>query len=313
MIFIFLLILRSVNPIEDAKIYSISATYKINVNNSVEESINYTLSSSINKSLIKISKEFSDLSINDGVNELNYTIIPSEKYNIINLTLNNTVKLNLKYVALNEIFQKNNVNLFYTNFDFKEPITKVDIKFILPKGYSIYKEEYSPKDANIVSDGNNILIIWTKGAYKSMTYSVSYYNPFLEENLNNSTTEQNNQEELSEIVKIFNFIKNNIRKLIIFILGLPLFFILFILSITLFIIKKFKKNTNELLLKGFMEDEQRAILYLQKNRVVWQNKLRKDLNLSRVKTTRIIKKLEAQGLIRKEDFGKTNKIFWNSK
>ncbi|MCX8179448.1 MAG: MarR family transcriptional regulator [Candidatus Aenigmarchaeota archaeon] len=61
---------------------------------------------------------------------------------------------------------------------------------------------------------------------------------------------------------------------------------------------------------GFSSDEVKVILSLKEKKVVYQNKLERELGFSRAKMTRIIKKLESKGLIEKEKIGRTNKIKW---
>jgi uncharacterized membrane protein len=48
---------------------------------------------------------------------------------------------------------------------------------------------------------------------------------------------------------------------------------------------------------------------LLKEKIIMQNKLEKQLGFSRAKMTRVVKKLEAKGLIEKERVGRTNRLF----
>ena len=41
-----------------------------------------------------------------------------------------------------------------------------------------------------------------------------------------------------------------------------------------------------------------------------QNKIEKELHFSRAKMTRLVKKLEAKGLVEKERIGRTNRLFY---
>ncbi len=66
---------------------------------------------------------------------------------------------------------------------------------------------------------------------------------------------------------------------------------------------KEKKYTQNL-----FREEKRIINYLLKNREVWTKELVKDLNISKVRLSRKLRKLEEKGLIEKIPFGNENKI-----
>ncbi|MEM5776856.1 MAG: helix-turn-helix domain-containing protein [Candidatus Aenigmatarchaeota archaeon] len=89
-------------------------------------------------------------------------------------------------------------------------------------------------------------------------------------------------------------------------LELFLAFALIVLALIIWI--KSKKDESYLL--GFSNDEIKVINYLKEKRLVYQNKVEKELGFSRAKMTRIVKKLEEKGLIEKERIGKTNKLKW---
>ncbi|MCX8179037.1 MAG: MarR family transcriptional regulator [Candidatus Aenigmarchaeota archaeon] len=63
-------------------------------------------------------------------------------------------------------------------------------------------------------------------------------------------------------------------------------------------------------LMGFSNDEIKVIEILRERKIEMQNKIEKELSFSRAKMTRIVKKLESKGLIKKEKKGRTNKIYW---
>lgn len=69
------------------------------------------------------------------------------------------------------------------------------------------------------------------------------------------------------------------------------------------------KRSDEYLL-GFSNDEIKVIEAVKSKRIVYQNKLEKELGFSRAKMTRIMKKLEEKGLVEREKIGRTNKIRW---
>ncbi|MEM5799910.1 MAG: MarR family transcriptional regulator [Candidatus Aenigmatarchaeota archaeon] len=71
-----------------------------------------------------------------------------------------------------------------------------------------------------------------------------------------------------------------------------------------------KNRKDESYLLGFSNDEIKVINALKEKRIIYQNKLEKELGFSRAKMTRIVKKLEEKGLIEKEKIGRTNKLKW---
>ncbi|MBU5688618.1 MAG: MarR family transcriptional regulator [Candidatus Aenigmarchaeota archaeon] len=81
-----------------------------------------------------------------------------------------------------------------------------------------------------------------------------------------------------------------------------------LIVIALIIWLKIRKDESYLL--GFSNDEIKVINVLKEKRVIYQNKLEKELGFSRAKMTRIIKKLEDKGLVEKEKIGRTNKLKW---
>ncbi len=310
-IFYLLLLLYSVNAIEDLNIYSVNALYVIYQNNSVHEVVNYSFSSAINTSiLVPVNKNISNLFISDGKNELNYSIMENEMNSIINISNNGSItKLFIRSVSLNDIFQKDSTSLFITDFNFNKPVSKLDVKIILPEGFAIYKDEYSPKDATILTDGKNIGLSWSKAnILKSISFSVRFNKPTTEIIENNSSDNRDDKDSFFEISeKRLDYLMKIVVPLL---FGIPFIIIISIIIGSVIIIKRLRIKAKEHLLKGFMEDEQKTILYLQKNKEAWQNKLRHEFKFSRAKTTRIIKKLEDKGLVKKEVYGKTNKIFW---
>ncbi|MFH8080591.1 MAG: hypothetical protein QXO84_01795 [Candidatus Aenigmatarchaeota archaeon] len=83
--------------------------------------------------------------------------------------------------------------------------------------------------------------------------------------------------------------------------------LLLALTAIILIIKSLK---SEDYLLGFSNDEVKVIEAIREKKIVYQNKLERELGFSRVKMTRIVKKLEEKGLIKKEKIGRTNKLTW---
>ncbi|MBU5689531.1 MAG: MarR family transcriptional regulator [Candidatus Aenigmatarchaeota archaeon] len=83
-----------------------------------------------------------------------------------------------------------------------------------------------------------------------------------------------------------------------------------ILFIILGVFALILNKKDESFLIGFSSDERRVIEIIKERKVEMQSKIEKELGFSRAKMTRIIKKLESKGLVKKEKKGRTNKISW---
>ncbi len=105
----------------------------------------------------------------------------------------------------------------------------------------------------------------------------------------------------SEVPLIVRFYQANQSKT-------ELFLALVFAATAIIVFFKIKRSDDYLL--GFSNDEIKVIETVKAKRIVYQNKLEKELGFSRAKMTRIMKKLEEKGLIEREKIGRTNKIKW---
>ncbi len=284
---------------ESLPVYSINAYYKIYSNNSVLESLKFVFSPALNESTIyTLDKNITDLYVVADQGLANYSLIDNGNTYTLNITVNDSISfLNISYISNEDVFNKDNVNLFLIDFLFDKIIQKMIVTVDLPQGYLIYQEQYTPADAMISTNGEMISLGWVYTLVKSSTFSLQYFKPEL-------------QIDLPPPPIIVEIPYINYSKQIIIVLA-SIAFIMFIWLMILPIY--FKKKTKEEFLVGFREDEVKAIQYIQKHKNIWQNKLIQVFNFSRAKTTRIVKKLVSKGLLRKEEYGRTNKLFWLKK
>lgn len=168
------------------------------------------------------------------------------------------------------IFERGNTKQFFIILNLPLNISSRQVKIILPKGF--YLEKCYP-DCIKGSDGRRIFAFWNNISQQEFPISLIF-----------------KKEEFR--ASYFYFI---------------IAFLAFVLGFLFFY---YRKKSFENFLLPFSEEERKVILYLKKNKVCLQNKIEKEFGLSRVKTFRIIRKLEKIGLIKKEKFGRTNKIFW---
>lgn len=87
-----------------------------------------------------------------------------------------------------------------------------------------------------------------------------------------------------------------------------IFSFLIIIFIFLFLRYAFKKKTD--INKYLLEEEQKIIKFLKSSNrhESWQRKIQETFNLSKAKTSRLIKNLESRNILEKIPFGNTNKI-----
>lgn len=292
---VFILVIANLfcaEALQDLPIYKIDASYTINSDNSVNESINFTLGQYVNRTLnITVEHNISGISVTNTTNEFNFTMEDRGDKYVLHIPLESPqIKIALTYTNKDEVFKKDSVSLFLKNFVFNDIIQKMSVYVQLPAGAILYNGEYAPKSGEILSDGNNIFIRWNENnIVDSIAFSVKYTEPAV---VSNSTITEIIIKETKAKFYAWQVIAAAL------VMGLAIFYFYFL--------KKTKKD----LLTGFREDEQKVILFLQQNKETWQNKIQQTFMFSRAKVTRIVKRLEDQKLIRKENFGRTNKIHW---
>ncbi len=192
------------------------------------------------------------------------SISPEEEYTKIIITMD------LEHKS----FRSGNLYHFFTDFVFEEEIPVVNTTITLPERHNVWEDQYTPRDAELSTDGRKIILNWEEENRHELFYAVTYERP--------ERTRHT--------------------------------FIVILAAIILVGIVAgayhYKKKTREIMLKGFREDEQKVIDYLSKNKSVVQRKLQKEYGFTRVKMTRIVQRLEERGLVTKEKYGRTNKLYW---
>jgi uncharacterized membrane protein len=286
-------------------IHRVEAAYTINPDFSVNVTLDYIFSQAINESIIyELDFNITNLSITDGELPVNFTIAPGDNKYLINFSAGTSLlKMVVNYLDYGDVLQKDTTQLFYTSFFFDATVSRLNLKVNLPPGYAVYNKEYSPPDATIGSEGESISVSWSESNVdKSTAYSIRFFDP-------SSMAEATkvNEEINSTVAQIT---AKNTRYSILYVLTFTLALIAIAGAIFYVSSSRLRKAAESNLLTGFREDEQKIILYIRDRKEVWQNRMRHDFSLSRAKATRVIKKLEKQGLVRKEGFGKSNKIYW---
>jgi uncharacterized membrane protein len=227
--------------------------------NQDENQISYTVQGL--KEIINISADGSVLEydlINDEI-----LIYPSNPFN--------TIKLELLVEV--PIFKSANLYHFFTEFNFEQNITNIQTTINIPKGTTIYSNNFKPSNANIGSDGKKISLTWNQQELQEVFYAVTYEKP-------------------KSAFNIWLIIS------LILVMGI------------IFGVYYYKKLVDKTILKGFRQDEQQVLEYIRENKKVTQRDIQKKFNYTRSKTTRMIQRFEERELVEKEKYGRTNKLKW---
>ncbi len=211
----------------------------------------------------------------DSGTALDYDIIQQDNGTILRIfAVGSTKTLTLGYIIDSAIFHSNSISHFFTEFSFDTTLDSLSMQVKLPPGYGIYQNDYQPRNASIASDGQRIIISWNEANVSGpLLFSVKF------SNLGSGPV------------------------------PLPVFVIIFAATVAALYFY-FRRKTKEAFMKGFREDERKTISYLQSHNTVLQKDLQAEFGFSRAKATRIVFRLESDGLLTKQKYGRTNKLFW---
>lgn len=273
LVFAFFL-LPSANALE---ISDYNITFEIMPDTSVMETVSMAFASPLNASSLNyvVLGEISGLSVSDGVNSIGYTLEKSgNEYNVRFVAPEGTGRLVIKFTANDLVFSSESVYSFSTSLKPPEA-NSVSIKAFLPAGFAIYRDVVYPEAHETLSDGERIYIEWKPEGGVETLVSFKFYNTHSDYSL-----------------------------LITAIMGIAL------IAVVVYLVGYYRKKVRKEFERGFSEDERKVLLILSKNRTCMQKKLEKELKFSRAKMTRVVKKLEAKGLVEKERVGRTNRLFF---
>ncbi|MBI4895036.1 MAG: hypothetical protein HY831_00950 [Candidatus Aenigmarchaeota archaeon] len=218
--------------------------------------------------------DIENIVVNGDENKLNFNtekFDSSTKISPIDSTFIKTISI--KFKTKNLIFQLGEKSLFFTEVSTEQNTERMLITLAIPEGSGIADNSYFPENGEVRSDGRRIYIDWSFNNKSMESVTVKF-------------------EPLNKGFNIY----------------IPIIISLIIVMLIVYI--KLKKRSKEDFMKGFSEDEKKVIEYLEKNPIVYQNKIEQEFKFSRAKMTRISQKFEAKGLIEKRKKGRTNKILY---
>lgn len=270
------IILSAVSLVHAQTIDSISVVFDIQPDDSVKQMAVFYFSNSITDSSVNytLSNMVRNIEVFDGTRKLNYKLTQDGQAYNLEIFLNGpTSQLTINYIADDLVFESDSIKHLFTEFSFEQAISNITVQTKLPEGFGIYQNSYRPSNAEIISDGRRIILNWQLIDLQEVLFSVKYA----------SLTQESNIAVVGVIL------------LIVFVIVL---------------LHYFRRKTKEEFMKGFRTDEQKAIQYIEQRKVALQRDLQAEFKFSRAKATRIVSVLEQKGLVRKQPYGRTNKLFW---
>ncbi|MBI4174128.1 MAG: hypothetical protein HY517_00660 [Candidatus Aenigmarchaeota archaeon] len=261
-------------PSAFAQLSQVDVQFVIN-GDSVHQSTRFLFASPVNGTLnYTMPGSARDISVSDGNSQLDYSLTRSGESYFLNIFASRPVsQLVIDYSSDNVIFHLDSINHFFTEFAF-DNLVNVTASLKLPVGYTLYDNSFKPESGQTLSDGRSIILYWQETSVESIFFSVKYVEPRQE-------------------------------------FGLWIAVIAILAASLLFIFFYFRNRHKEDLLFGFRHDEKIAINYIQEKRVALQRDLEENFKFSRAKATRIVSKLVEKGLVKKQRYGRTNKLTWN--
>lgn len=260
----------------DYTVKRVDIIFDINQDNSVRQYTTFYFSGTLPDASLNytVSERVGNIIVSGDGNNLGYNLLAEgDQYNIQILIPRPISALEIDYTADNMVFLSDAIKNFFTEFSFPEPVAGLNVQVKLPEGYGVYQNSYIPSAFQTISDGSRIILSWNGTSSSPVLFSVKYTS------LNPG----------SNIWLIAAIIAAGLM------VGMYLYF---------------KNERRGAFLSGFSDDEKKTILYLEGKKTALQSDLEKEFKFSRAKTTRIVSKLAEKSLVKKQKYGRTNKLSW---
>jgi uncharacterized membrane protein len=227
---------------------------------------------SLNYSLAEIAK---NIAVSDDSQNLPYALIKTNTgYNISVNIGKPTNTLTIEYLTEKAVFQSDTVKQFFTEFAFEKEIGNLTVEIKLPQGNIVYQNSSTPAGVDIKSDGTRIILAWHEiNVNDQIVFSVKFI----------------------EVMQDFTLL---------------LAVVIILAGVSVLLYFYFREKNREEFMKGFRQDEQKTIEYIRLQKTILQTDLQKEFHFSRAKATRIVANFEQKGLVKKQRYGRTNKITW---
>lgn len=271
---VFVLLSQNANSLEISE-YNI--TFDILANGHVNERVSMIFAESPNVSTLNyvVLGDISDLRISSDRRNIDYVMEKTgNEYNVKFVVPEGAESLVITFTAKDLVFAKDSIYNFFATF--QPPVSRnINVFAFLPKGFAIYRDVVYPEGYEILTDGERIYVKWSFRNPEDIPISFKFYRTYSDYSL-----------------------------AVLFIMGL------ITTAIATYLIVHYRVRIREEFLRGFTEDERKVLSVLSKRRVCMQKKLEREFGFSRAKMTRVVKRLEAKGLVEKERVGRTNRLFY---
>ncbi len=265
---------------DDYTIKKLGITFDISQDNSVKQATTFDFGGQLPADTINytLSDRVRNIEVYGGDRILDYLLEQEGDHYNLRITLNGpTDALTINYTVGNLVFISESVKHFFTELSFAKPIGEAEVKMMLPEGYVIYQNSFRPADSRFASDGKRIILDWNGtdiAAFAPLLFSAKFIS--LDQDAN-----------------------------------ITLIVLIVAIGIIVGLYPYTRRRMRDAFLHGFSEDEKKTIAYLEQHKTTaLQSDLEKEFKFSRAKTTRIVSKLTEKGLVRKQKYGRTNRLHW---
>lgn len=252
-------------------------TFNVMPDASVQEGISMRFAAPLNASSLNyaVLGDVSGVYVTADGNVVDHSLEKAgSEYNVRFTAPGGTRTLAISFIAHDLVFAGSGMYSFSTSLR-PSATSAMNIKAYLPEGFAVYRDVIYPEGYELLSDGRRILLGWTLENPQNVMLSFKFYNT---------------SSDYSLAIGIIASI-------------------VFIAVVT-YLIGHYRKKMKHEFERGFSEDERKVLLIMSQEKRIMQRKIEKELHFSRAKMTRLIKKLEAKGLVEKERIGRTNRLFY---
>ncbi|MBI4362129.1 MAG: hypothetical protein HY558_03055 [Euryarchaeota archaeon] len=225
---------------------------------------------------LRLPSEVASLRVTNETSPLKFQTTPEGGGSLVSVTLPpGSRQLRASFTTREPIFSRGGEYRFFASLRPPGGADRVDISVTLPPGVSLLQNRVLPSNATVGSDGRRATLRWTlTHPSGEVTISVPFVPP---------TTPFPWLQVLAGV------------------LGAS--------SGGLFLLYFHMRMTQERL-RGFSEDEQKVLRFLKTRQEAYQEEVKETFGFSMAKVSRMVKRLEASGLVEKKKIGRSNRLFW---
>lgn len=245
-----------------------------------QETLRYTFANPIDNDTLNytIDKSVTEIKVMSNEEETPFETTTQNHETTITIHAREEIhNLSISFNVDETIYRNKGIYHFFTELALQKGfVTDASARVILPAGYGLIDKTFQPQGGVITSNGQNVIVEWNKLSTQNqpLFFSVKYVQTTHSERL---------------------WFGAGFAILLGLCGGLYFYYL---------------RKTEEALLHGFRDDEQKALVYIKEHKEILQKDLQSEFHFSRAKATRIVKKLQEKGMVAKEEWGRTNRVTW---